>query len=163
AAQGGFEGNRFAEQANSMQTVAGLMGLVTKPYIPTKNKGAVDTSFRTLFESQQPPTGTVRVVLRLALTAQPAWRGQPQCGGTDKLRRGQQTDIPVRAIQQGGVVKKEATVGSKPYYVVTGPLLRSDGKRIGAVMISQEQTLGATQEQVAKTIFLGALAATLFA
>jgi len=83
--------------------------------------------------------------------------------GADKLLQGQQTDILVRAIQQGGVVNKEATVGSKSYYVVTGPLLRSDGKRVGAVMISQEQTLAATQEQVAKTIFLGALAATLFA
>jgi PAS domain S-box-containing protein len=271
AAQVSFEGTRFAEQANSMQTVAGLMGLVTKPYLEANNKAAVEEIFNQLFKSQQPPTSTVGVDFVLALTPQAACQGQPQCGGTilgsgvgsangqgiddleglviagspevrwalqgvqsasvddigasksklavigavpvksglsvigavvagrivnrsfleslplpgkvpvtvigangellgssldrgaDKLLAEQQSDILVRAIQQGGVVKKEATVGSKSYYVVTGPLLRSDGKRVGAVMISQEQTLAATQEQVAKTIFLGALAATLFA
>ncbi|MEA2593370.1 MAG: hypothetical protein QOD62_3201 [Actinomycetota bacterium] len=272
AAQVGFEGTRFAEQANSMQTVAGLMGLVTKPFIATNAKAPVDLIFHNLFGQQ--PTSTVGVDFVFALTPQATCQGQPQCGGTiltskvgdgngqsiddleslviagspearwalqgvptasvddigasrsklvvmgavpvrsgdssspvigavvagrivnrgflesfplpgkvpvtvigangellgssldrgaDKLLQDQQSDILVRAIQQGGVVKKEATVGSKPYYVVTGPLLRSDGKRVGAVMISQEQTLGATQEQVAKTIFLGALAATLFA
>jgi PAS domain S-box-containing protein len=276
AAQVMFEGTRFAEQANSMQTVAGLMGLVTKPYVAANNKAAVEEIFNTLFKSQQPPTSTVGVDFVFALTPQAACQGQPQCGGTilgsavaavngqsavndleglviagspearwalqgvqtasvddigasksklavmgavpvwsgppssspvigavvagrivnknfleslplpgkvpvtvigangellgssldrgaDKLLAEQQSDILARAIQQGGVVRKEATVGSKSYYVVTGPLLRSDGKRVGAVMISQEQTLAATQEQVAKTIFLGALAATLFA
>ena len=75
----------------------------------------------------------------------------------------QRPDILGTAVQQGGLVEKEATIGSRSYYVVTGPLPRGDGTRVGAVMISQEQTLAQAQKNISQTLFLGALAATLFA
>jgi PAS domain S-box-containing protein len=83
--------------------------------------------------------------------------------GVGAILSKQRAEILSEAVQQGGLVKKEATIGSKSYYVVTGPLPRGDGTRVGAVMISQEQTLAQAQKNISQTLFLGALAATLFA
>jgi two-component system phosphate regulon sensor histidine kinase PhoR len=66
-------------------------------------------------------------------------------------------------VQQGSTFKDEVSVSNTGYYLVAVPIVRTDHVRVGALMVSERQTLAATQQQVAKTIFLGAMAATLFA
>ena len=83
--------------------------------------------------------------------------------GAAELVRPRQSRIVSQTVQQGRVVPDEASVASARYYVAAVPIARSDGVRVGALLVSEQQTLAATQQQVAKTIFLGALAATLFA
>ena len=61
----------------------------------------------------------------------------------------------------------QASVGSMSYYVVVTPLHQHEGARnagpvVGAVMVTEAET-PATQRNVSRTLFLGALAATLFA
>src|SRR6266480_148636 len=68
--------------------------------------------------------------------------------GAAELVRSRQSQIVSQTVQQGRVVPDEASVGNGRYYVAAVPIARSDGVRVGALLVSEQQTLAATQQQV---------------
>jgi len=83
--------------------------------------------------------------------------------GADDIVRSLGGRIVASVVQQGTILQAEATAAKTPYYVAVAPIAPEGHRRLGAVMVSQPQTLADTQRNISQTLFLGALAATLFA
>lgn len=86
-----------------------------------------------------------------------------QLPGSDKvagLRAGVMSDSVFGA---GKTLQFEGSIGRTPYYAVIAPLRGADGVPVAALMLTQKATLQATESNVSRYLFLGALAATLFA
>ncbi len=83
--------------------------------------------------------------------------------GADDIVRSLGGRIVASVVQQGTILQAEATAAKTPYYVAVAPIAPEGHRRLGAVMVSQPQTLADTQRNISQTLFLGALAATLVA
>lgn len=82
--------------------------------------------------------------------------------GADVIVRDNTETLLNNVVQRGLTAQFEAAVGGTSYYVAAVPV-GAPGKTMGAILISQPETLGETQRSVSRTLFLGALLVTLFA
>lgn len=86
-----------------------------------------------------------------------------QLAGASQLARPQEGRVAGRVLGAGVNVSFHGLVGNAAFDAVITPLRRTDGSPLAALMLARRATLASTESNVSRYLFLGAMAATLFA